>query len=239
MPIADAIKLSQKLISMDSVNPPGNEAPVAKFIGDLLSANGFTVEYIRYDENRSHLVAAKGPKNTVPIVLSGHLDTVPLGEREWKFHPFSGEISEGKIYGRGSTDMKGGVAAMTMAAIRATKQNSAVSVLLLFTAGEETGCQGAKHLVENYPNLSKAKGLIIGEPTANNPAIGHKGGLYLNVTATGIFSPMCFIRSNPEYRKSVSLQEKWATTNWVSPFVRGFSPRPRRSIRSWKPKAMR
>ena len=207
MPIANAIELTQKLISLDSVNPPGNESPVATFIGDLLLKNGFIVEYIPYGENRSHLIAAKGPKDTVPIVLSGHLDTVPLGEREWKFHPFTGEISEGKIYGRGSTDMKGGVAAMTMAAIQATEQNLAASVLLLFTAGEETGCQGAKHLVENYANLSKAKVLIIGEPTANIPAIGHKGGLYLNVTATGktAHSSMPHLGDNAIYKAAAAI----------------------------------
>ncbi len=147
MPIANAIELTQKLVSMNSVNPPGNESPVAQFIGELLLANGFTVKYIPYGENRFHLVAAKGPNEVLPIVLSGHLDTVPLGENEWMVNPFSGEISDGKIYGRGSTDMKGGVAAMTMAAIKATGQNPDASVLLLFTAGEETGCQGATHLV--------------------------------------------------------------------------------------------
>lgn len=207
MPIANAIELTQKFVLMDSVNPPGNEAPVAQFIGDLLFANGFTVDYIPYGENRLHLVAAKGPKEVLPIVLSGHLDTVPLGEQEWKFHPFSGEISDGKIYGRGSTDMKGGVAAMVVAAIQATEQNPSASVLLLFTAGEETGCQGAKHLVDNYPGLGKAKGLIIGEPTTNIPAIGHKGGLYLNVTITGktAHSSMPHLGDNAIYKAAAAV----------------------------------
>jgi len=207
MPIVNAIELTQKLVSMDSVNPPGNEAPVNQFIGDLLLANGFTVDYIHYGENRLHLVAAKGPKEVLPIVLSGHLDTVPLGEQEWKFHPFSGEISDGKIYGRGSSDMKGGVAAMVVAAVHATEQNPDASVLLLFTAGEETGCQGAKHLVENYPGLGKAKGLIIGEPTANIPAIGHKGGLYMNVTVTGktAHSSMPHLGDNAIYKAAAAI----------------------------------
>jgi succinyl-diaminopimelate desuccinylase len=207
MPTVDVIKITQKLVSMNSVNPPGNETPVAKFIGDLLLVNGFTIKYISYGENRMHLVAKKGPKDSVPVVLSGHLDTVPLGEQPWNFDPFSGKIKEGKVYGRGSSDMKAGIAAMIVAAIHATAQNRDASVLLLCTAGEETGCQGAKHLVGNYPDLGNAKGLIIGEPTANVPAIGHKGGLYLNVTTTGktAHSSMPHLGDNAIYKAAAAV----------------------------------
>ncbi len=185
MLVDDAIYLTQRLISMDSVNPPGNEGPVAGYIAELLKKCGFDVETIPYGENRLHLVAHKGNMADKPVVLSGHLDTVPTGGAAWKINPFSGEIKEGKIFGRGSSDMKGGVAAMIVAAVRATKENPGTGICLLFTAGEETGCQGAKHLVENYPIFGQVKGIIIGEPTANIPAIGHKGALYLNVRAKG------------------------------------------------------
>ena len=185
MLVNDAIYLTQKLISMDSVNPPGNEAPVAKFIAEILTKHDFDVETIPYGENRLHLVAKKGNIANKPVVLSGHIDTVPLGEAAWNINPFSGEIKEEKIFGRGSSDMKGGIAAMIVAAVRAAKKNPEAGICLLFTAGEETGCQGAKHLVKNYPHIGPVKGIIIGEPTANIPAIGHKGGLYLNVTAKG------------------------------------------------------
>ncbi len=182
----DAISLTQKLVSMNSVNPPGNEAPVAGFIAELLMKNGFSVEMISYGENRAHVVAKKGnaTKNS-PVVFSGHLDTVPPGELPWSVSPFSGEIKGDKIFGRGASDMKAGVAAMIVAAVRATRQNPNAGVCLLFTSGEETGCQGAEHLVNNYPELGQAKGIIIGEPTSNVPATGHKGGLYLKVTAKG------------------------------------------------------
>jgi succinyl-diaminopimelate desuccinylase len=207
MPTIDVIEITQKLISMNSVNPPGNEAPAARFLGDLLYMNGFTVEYISYGDNRLHLVAEKGTNDNIPIVLSGHLDTVPLGEKSWSFDPFSGEIMDGKIYGRGSSDMKAGIAAMVVAAIKATKENLDASVLLLLTAGEETGCQGAKHLIDNYPKLGNAKGLVIGEPTANMPAIGHKGGLYLNITATGktAHSSMPHLGDNAIYKAAAGV----------------------------------
>lgn len=187
MPVPDVITLTRELIALDTINPPGNEAVAAKVIGNLLAENGFEVDYISYDKNRRHVVAQKNGRGTgLPVVFTGHFDTVPLGAKQWKTDPFGGEIKDGKLYGRGSTDMKGGVAAMVIAAIRAFEEgNPGAGVRLVLTAGEETGCQGAKHLVATYKKLGQTSGIIVGEPTANIPAIGHKGGLYLNLTAKG------------------------------------------------------
>ena len=181
------IALTRELISHNTINPPGNEALLARKLGKLLSEHGFKVVLPEYELNRLHLVAEKGIRSSVPpLVLSGHLDTVPLGNEPWKADPFSG-ISQGdKIFGRGSSDMKGGVAAMTIAAIEATSAYSPEGgIRLIFTAGEELGCQGAQQLVRSHKDLGKARAIIVGEPTANIPAIGHKGALYLNVVAKG------------------------------------------------------
>jgi succinyl-diaminopimelate desuccinylase len=187
MPETDVISLTRKLISFNSVNPPGNEGAIAKFTGDILARNGFTVEYPVFGENRLQLIAGKGLTNgKPPIVLSGHFDTVPPGSATWKADPFSGEIKEGKIYGRGSSDMKAGIAAMICASVQAFKENTpAGGIRLIFTADEEPGCVGAQRLVETYQNLGTASAIIIGEPTANLPAIGHKGALYLNAVTSG------------------------------------------------------
>jgi succinyl-diaminopimelate desuccinylase len=186
MPVDDAISLTQKLISFNSVDPPGNEALIAKYTGGLLSENGFRTEYIDYDKNRSHLIARKGSNlENAAVVFSGHMDTVPLGELPWSADPFSGKLIDDKIYGRGSSDMKGGIAAMVLAAIQSAEINPDISLCIILTAGEESGCQGAVQLLSKYTDPCKAKGIIIGEPTANIPAIGHKGGLYLNVIAKG------------------------------------------------------
>jgi succinyl-diaminopimelate desuccinylase len=181
------IDLTKKLIQLDSVNPPGNEAPAAHLIGNILAENGFKVDYINFGENRLHLVAEKGCLyNSPAVVFTGHFDTVPLGAKAWTVDPFGGEVTGGKIFGRGSSDMKGGIAAMTLAAIAAFQQgNNPCGIRLVFTAGEETGCQGAKHLVETYDSLGKATGIVVGEPTSNIPAIAHKGGLYLKVSTSG------------------------------------------------------
>ncbi|GAA4302287.1 M20 family metallopeptidase [Aestuariibaculum suncheonense] len=183
----DVVSLTQKLIAFDTVNPPGNEHLAAKFIGSLLEENGFNVEYVPFEENRVHLIAEKGcSAKTPPVVFSGHFDTVPLGAKPWTVDPFGGEVKDGKLYGRGSTDMKGGVAAMVIAAIESFEHEYPQGgVRLVLTAAEELGCRGARDLVANYKNLGCASGIIVGEPTGNVPGIGHKGGVYLNLSAFG------------------------------------------------------
>jgi len=212
----DVISLTRKLISFNTVNPPGNEMELAKYVGDLLAENGFDVEYILFEKNRLHLIADKGlSEDTPPVVFSGHLDTVPLGAKEWSVNPFAGETIDGKIYGRGSSDMKSGVAAIVVAAIESFNEVTPKGgVRLVITAGEELGCQGVQHLAEEYKKWGKASGLIIAEPTANIPAIGHKGALYLNLTTTGItaHSSMPQLGVNAIYKaaKAISVIEKFS-----------------------------
>lgn len=211
----DVLDLTKSLIAMDSINPPGNEYAVAKYVGKLLEENGFDVEYVPFESNRIHVIAGKGySKKTPPIVFTGHFDTVPLGVGEWSVDPFGGEVKNGKIYGRGSSDMKGGVAAMVVAAINAFSLGSVDGgVRLVLTAGEELGCQGAKDLIKTYPRLGEACGIVVGEPTANIPAIGHKGGLYLNLSFSGVtaHSSMPHLGDNAIYKvaKAISKVEKF------------------------------
>ena len=183
----DVITLTRKLISFNTVNPEGNEADIARFVGNLLTDNGFTVDYHKLAENRLTLIAEKGLTDLrPPLVLTGHFDTVALGSKQWSEDPFSGIIKEGKIYGRGASDMKGGVAAMICASQLAFQESvPRGGVRFIFTAGEEPGCWGAKHLAETGYDMGKASAIIVGEPTSNVPAIGHKGALYLKVSVLG------------------------------------------------------
>ena len=183
----DVIALTRELISHNTINPPGNEAIVARKLGELFTQHGFKVALPKYGKDRLHLVAEKGISASVaPLVLSGHLDTVPLGNEPWKADPFSGISLGDKIFGRGSSDMKSGVAAMCAAAIEATSGLAPEGgVRLIFSAGEEMGCQGVQDLVKNHKELGDARAIIVGEPTANIPSIGHKGALYLNAVLKG------------------------------------------------------
>ena len=184
----DVISLTQELIQFNTINPPGNEEEIAKYVGEILRNHGFLVDYPKYAEGRLNVIATKGLEEGVkPIVLTGHLDVVPLGAAKWKIDPMSAEIIKGKLYGRGSTDMKAGVAAMIVAAIDCFENNSPKGgVKLIFTADEELGCNGAKHLCDSGYDIGEASAIVVGEPTSNMPYIGHKGGLYVTAKTTGI-----------------------------------------------------
>ncbi|HLP71378.1 MAG TPA: M20 family metallopeptidase [Bacteroidales bacterium] len=183
----DVISLTKKLLSFNTINPPGNEAEIACFTGSILTENGFDVRFHEFGENRLHLIAEKGVgASGFPAVLSGHLDTVPEGKKPWTRDLFSGYVNDGKIWGRGSSDMKGGLAAMIVASIEAFRNGTpGKGVRLIFTAGEELGCQGISQLAADRLIPADASGIIVGEPTGNIPAVGHKGALYLNAVATG------------------------------------------------------
>jgi succinyl-diaminopimelate desuccinylase len=182
----NVVDLTRELIRFNTVNPPGNEKAIAEFCGDILQKNGFNVNYYPFSENRLSVVAEIGLNNDAPpIVFSGHLDVVPLGQKAWSVEPFAAEIKDGKLYGRGSCDMKGGVAAIITAAVKHKTALPKGGIRLILSASEENGCKGAAHLVQTA-DLGRACGLIIAEPTGNLPICAHKGALYMWVKAAGI-----------------------------------------------------
>ena len=183
----DVITLTQKLIQFNTVNPPGNENEIARYLGGLLQDNGFNVRYYPYQKDRYNVVAEIGlNKEGAAVVLSGHLDTVPLGGKEWSIDPFSGEIRDGKIYGRGSCDMKGGVAAIVTAAIKSAQTKMPKGgIRIILSASEEDGCKGIAHLTSSGVDLGRAGGIIVAEPTNNRPVCGHKGVLRLRASTSG------------------------------------------------------
>jgi succinyl-diaminopimelate desuccinylase len=205
----DLISLTQKLLSFNNINPPGNEEGIARYVGDLLAENEFKVSFPQFDKGRLHLIAEKGiSANKPPLVLSGHFDTVPLGNNDWSVDPFSGEISNGKIWGRGSSDMKGGLAAMILASIEALKERTPEGgVRLIFTAAEELGCIGIQQLIKTIDNKGVASAIIVGEPTSNMPAIGHKGAIYLNAVTSGktAHSSMPQLGDNAIYKAAAAI----------------------------------
>ncbi|MBL0952457.1 MAG: M20/M25/M40 family metallo-hydrolase, partial [Pseudomonas sp.] len=139
----DAVALTQDLVRFDTRNPPGDEAACMHHVSDLLQSHGFAVTLSTFGPNRLNLVARRG-ESAAPV-FTGHLDVVPLGSTPWTRDPFGGDIVEGRLYGRGSCDMKAGVAAMIAAAIAEPDR----PVTLVLTGGEETGSNGARALAES------------------------------------------------------------------------------------------
>lgn len=184
----DVVELTRTLIRFDTVNPPGNEQPCAEYLGSLLEAAGFVIRAYSMGEGRVNLVARIGGSETKPpLCFSGHLDVVPLGAAPWTFAPFGGEIAGGRIYGRGASDMKSGVAAFVAAVIElAPFLHGTAGLELVITADEERSCGGANYLAGLDGALGRAGALIVAEPTANRPLVGHKGIMSVEGVANGV-----------------------------------------------------
>ncbi len=183
--MSESQTLAQQLLRFDTINPPGNEAACMHFLADWLAERSFDVTLSTFGENRLNLIASlPGSQPGPQLGFTGHLDTVPLGNADWQHDPF-GEIVGDKLYGRGSSDMKAAVAAFAVACVthqQAIRQGS--GVVMLITGGEETGCDGARSLIDSA-DLPEVGALIVGEPTANYPVIGHKGALWLRCETRG------------------------------------------------------
>ncbi|HEY7645968.1 MAG TPA: M20 family metallopeptidase [Hyphomicrobiales bacterium] len=186
----DPVELTRELIRFKTVNPPGNETPCAEYIGGILERAGFSIAYhpIADAEDRTNLIARIGGSgDKKPLCFSGHTDVVPLGAAPWKCPPFAADIADGRIYGRGSSDMKGGVAALVAAAVAlAPHLQGTPGLVLVITADEERGCVGANFLADKPGALGEAGALVIAEPTYNRPLNGHKGVLRVEGVATGV-----------------------------------------------------
>jgi succinyl-diaminopimelate desuccinylase len=184
----DAVSLTRDLLHFDTINPPGRERDCARHAGAMLEEWGFKVEYHEYEEGRTSVIARAGGSDAKPpLCLTGHLDVVPLGTRTWTKDPFSGESDGSKLYGRGSSDMKAGVAAMLIAA-RAfgNRLGGTPGIVLVLTAAEENGCIGSKHLAALPQLMGKAGAIVVGEPTSNYPMVGHKGSIKFHATFRGL-----------------------------------------------------
>lgn len=179
------INLLQEMIKIDSTN--GNEKEVSTYLENVFLAHGIKSQQVEYSEGRSSLVTEVGKGDKV-LSFSGHMDVVSAGDlSEWTYAPFSGTEANGKIYGRGATDMKSGLAAMVVAMIELAEEKIDLKgrIRLLATVGEEVGLLGAKQLTEE----GYAEGLaamIIGEPTQNHIVYAHKGVFTYTVTSRGV-----------------------------------------------------
>ncbi|MGH8801280.1 MAG: M20/M25/M40 family metallo-hydrolase, partial [Casimicrobiaceae bacterium] len=183
----EAVDLTKALLRFDTVNPGGDETACARHLGDRLADAGFRVAYHSYGERRTCVVAsAGGSTGKPPLCITGHIDTVPLGAAAWRRDPFVGETDGDRLYGRGSSDMKSGVAAFVVAALAFQNRLAGTPGLeLVITGGEETGCEGAFHLAKTQGALGRAGAILVAEPTANYPLVSHKGAFWLEARAHG------------------------------------------------------
>lgn len=183
----EIIPLLQKVIQLESTNPPGNELDLALWLKDYFEKAGLETVLKEYEPKRTNLVVRlRGTGERPSLIFSAHMDTVPAGKEPWIFPPFSGTLHEGKIYGRGAADMKGGLA--TMAAALAILARSGFKpkgdLIGAFTYDETHGLRGAKHLIAEG-TLQGAGALLVSEPSTLDAFIAEKGALWLKARARG------------------------------------------------------
>jgi succinyl-diaminopimelate desuccinylase len=182
----DPRALTKELLAFNTINPPGMERACAQRLGRELEGAGFRVAYHEFAEGRTSLIATIGGADKPPICFTGHIDTVPLGAAHWYHDAFAGETDGDRMYGRGSTDMKSGIAAFVIAAIElAPHLERSPGIVLIITAGEEIGCEGAKYLADRKL-LGRAGAIVVAEPTANYPYVGHKGLAWFEIETEGV-----------------------------------------------------
>jgi acetylornithine deacetylase/succinyl-diaminopimelate desuccinylase-like protein len=160
-------QLLQNLIRFDTTNPPGNEAPCIAYLADVLKRAGFETTILATDPQRPNLIARlEGKRTAPPLLLYGHADVVTTANQEWTHPPFAGEWVDGFIWGRGALDMKGGLAMMVAAFLRAKAEGwtPAGDVVLAILSDEEASSGvGAKFLVENHAEQFQGVRYAIGE----------------------------------------------------------------------------
>ncbi len=171
-------ELLQKLLQFDTTNPPGNEAACIAFIRGLLTEAGIESTVLERTPNRPNLIARlTGQGKASPILLYGHVDVVTTESQQWRHPPFEGKLVDGFVWGRGALDMKGGVAMMLAAFLRAKAEGIKLpgDVVLAIVSDEEAGGdEGARFLVEEHPELFRGIRYAIGEFGGFSLYIGKK-----------------------------------------------------------------
>ena len=174
-------RLLEDLVRISSAG--ANEGTVTRHCALMLTAVNAQTDFVNWAPNREQLIArvdGTGP----PLTLTGHVDTVPADPADWSVDPWAGASDGNRIVGRGTSDMKSGIAAMVTAVVgHLRRSHECRGIQVVLTAAEETGCQGALRIPSSALRLGGP--LLVGEPTANALVPAHKGALWLRLEARG------------------------------------------------------
>ena len=178
----EVIQLLVKLVQIETENLQRNEERLVELILEIADKEGLCYEVDEYSPGRFNVYMSIGQQSSgIKLLYNGHTDVVPAGEG-WSVHPYSGAIIDNKVYGRGSCDMKAGVAAMlaSMITLKRGLFQPQGFLLLALVADEEEHQSGTLRLMEKYPDFDYA---IVGEPSKMGLVVAHKGNMYIKVTA--------------------------------------------------------
>lgn len=179
-------EILEKLIAFPTISADSNETMI-RWVGEQVTEAGGWIHVLAGAKpGKFNLLAGFGPKTGAGILLSGHSDVVPVTGQDWQSDPFCLSERHGRLYGRGSSDMKGFLASALAASLRADKTALTRPLWLAFSYDEEIGCVGVRDLLARLGQEKfQAEGCIIGEPTEQKVALGHKGKLAGCIFCTG------------------------------------------------------
>ncbi|ALK31251.1 M20 family metallopeptidase [Burkholderia plantarii] len=192
--MSETVELTRALIAQDTIDPPGNEHRAARVVAEALRAAGIEPLIEEIAPGRTNLVARiRGAGQRAALAFSAHFDTIGVAREQWRVDPFAGEIRDGRLYGRGAADMKGGMAAMTVAALNLCRAGwrPQGDLLLTFSAAENSNCLGARRLLDGG-HFHGVGALLISEPTGNRAFVTEKGALWLRASARGDYGHNAF-----------------------------------------------
>lgn len=182
---SESLDLLRKILEIPSVNSVDQEKKAAEYIAAYFQKHGIQAEVQEIDDIRANVIAflpGKDPERT--MIWNGHLDTVPYGNlKEWRTDPSVAVLEDGKLFARGASDMKSGLAAMVYAMCHAPEP-PAYNIQFLGTCDEEKNGLGASWILKEN-KMAQAECLLIGEPTGMGLGIAQKGCLWLEIRVRG------------------------------------------------------
>lgn len=184
----DLLTLCSQLIQIDSTNPPGDTTEITKYIQSYLERFGMKVDIHESAPLQYNIISKYGSEEGKKLIYCGHTDVVPVGNLDnWDFDPFSGEIKDGYLLGRGASDMKAGLGGLLFATTLMKQLDITLpgEVILAIVPDEETGGEnGVPWLLDN--GLVTGDGCLIAEPSSKyNPTIGQKGSYWFKLEVYG------------------------------------------------------
>jgi len=188
-PGAGTLKLIRELIAFPTVSRDSN-LDLIDYVRELLRPLDADVRLtFDHDKRKANLFATLGPRGVPGIALSGHTDVVPIDGQDWASDPFVVEERDGKLYGRGTSDMKSFIACALAVVPELVQRGLKAPVHLAFSYDEEVGCLGVRDLLTDMAQAGiRPRSCIVGEPTEMRPVIAHKGKQSYRCTVRGLAS---------------------------------------------------
>src|SRR5580698_8811589 len=182
-----SLEILDRLIAFPTVSRDPNR-DLIEFVRSFLAERNIEAELIcTADGRKANLFATVGPQDIPGVMLSGHTDVVPVDGQSWSSDPFQTRLSDGRVYGGGTADMKGFLSCALSLPSRIAGTKLARPIHLAFSHDEEIGCIGVRSLIDELEKRPiKPRFAIVGEPTLMRVATGHKGKIAARATCCGV-----------------------------------------------------